>query len=52
MSFRRAAGDAIGEPVSPAQPSAFLRSLVTLPDQYAEAVLVAVDDINDETLGD
>ncbi|MFB6084776.1 MAG: hypothetical protein ABEJ94_11095 [Halorientalis sp.] len=50
MSFRRDVEDVIQEPVSPAQPSAFLRSLVKLTRRRAEAVQEAVDDIDDEDL--
>ena len=52
MGFRKDAEDVIEEPVSPAQPSAFLRSLVKLTKRDAEAVSDAVQEINDETLND
>jgi len=42
MSFRRDAEEMIEEPVSPAQPSAFLRSLVRLTERHADAVSEAV----------
>ena len=50
MSFRRDVEDVIQESVSPAQPSAFLRSLVKLTRRRAEAVQDAVDDIDDDDL--
>ncbi len=52
MSFRRDVEDVIQEPVSPAQPSAFLRSLVKLTRRRAQAVQEAVDDIDDENLAE
>ena len=52
MAFRRDVEDVIEEAVSPAQPSAFLRSLVTLTERRAEAVSDAIQDIDDETLDD
>jgi len=62
MSFRRDAEAMIEEPVSPAQPSAFLRSLVRLTERHADAVSAAVRQIdsggsdnkipNDESLDD
>ena len=52
MAFRKDVEDVIEEPVSPAQPSAFLRSLVKLTRRHADAVLDAVEDIDDETLND
>ncbi|WP_277543837.1 hypothetical protein [Haloarcula laminariae] len=45
MAFRKDVEDIIKEPVSPAQPSAFLRSLVKLTKRRAEAVLDAIQDI-------
>jgi len=50
MAFRRDVEDVIEEPVSPAQPSAFLRSLVTLTRRRAEAVGDAVAAIDDPAL--
>jgi hypothetical protein len=52
MTFRKDVEDVIEEPVSPAQPSAFLRSLVKLTQRHAEALSDAVEDIEDETLSD
>ncbi len=52
MAFRRDVEDVIEEAVSPAQPSAFLRALVTLTEQRAEAVSDAIQGIDDETLDD
>jgi hypothetical protein len=52
MEFRRDVEDVIEESVSPAQPSAFLRSLVKLTKRRAEAVSDATQDIDDETLND
>lgn len=52
MAFRKDVEDIIKEPVSPAQPSAFLRSLVKLTKRRAEAVSDAVRDIDDEALTD
>jgi hypothetical protein len=50
MAFRKDVEDIIEEPVSPAQPSAFLRSLVTLTKRHADAVSDATRDTDDETL--
>jgi hypothetical protein len=50
MAFRKDVEDIIEEPVSPAQPSAFLRSLVKLTKRHAEAVSDATRDTDDETL--
>jgi len=50
MSFRRDVEAVIEEPVSPAQPSAFLRSLVQLTERHADAVSDAVREIDDETV--
>jgi hypothetical protein len=52
MAFRKDVEDVIEEPVSPAQPSAFLRSLVKVTERHAEAVSDAVQGIDDETLTD
>ncbi|WP_267644065.1 hypothetical protein [Haloarchaeobius amylolyticus] len=52
MSFRKDVEDVIKEPVSPAQPSAFLRSLVKLTKRRAKAVSDAIQDIDDEALTD
>jgi hypothetical protein len=52
MAFRKDVEDIIEEPVSPAQPSAFLRSLVKLTNRRADAVSEAIQDIDDETLDD
>jgi hypothetical protein len=52
MAFRNDVEDVIEEPVSPAQPSAFLRSLVKLTKRRAEAVSDAIQDIDEETLTD
>ncbi|MFB6085957.1 MAG: hypothetical protein ABEJ84_04000 [Halodesulfurarchaeum sp.] len=52
MAFRMDVEDVIEEPVSPAQPSAFLRSLVKLTKRHAEAVSDAIQEIDDETLND
>lgn len=50
MAFRRDVEDEIEAPVSPAQPSAFLRSLVTLTQERAATLQGAVTDIDDATL--
>ncbi|GGN07474.1 hypothetical protein [Halarchaeum nitratireducens] len=50
MSFRADVEDVIGEPVSPAQPSAFLRSLVKLTERRAQALEDAVGEIDDDDL--
>ena len=50
LSFRRDVEDIIDEPVGPAQPSAFLRSLVALTDRRAAAVQTAVQGIDSERL--
>jgi hypothetical protein len=50
MAFRNDVEDVIEDSVSPAQPSAFLRSLVTLTKRHAEAVSDAIQDIDDEAL--
>ncbi|MFB6089593.1 MAG: hypothetical protein ABEJ97_00915 [Halobellus sp.] len=52
MEFRKDVEDVIEEPVSPAQPSAFLRSLVKLTKRRAEAVSDAIEDIEDESLNE
>ncbi|WP_336328618.1 hypothetical protein, partial [Halovenus sp. HT40] len=52
MAFRKDVEDVIEEPVSPAQPSAFLRSLVKLTQRHAVAVSDAVENIDDKTLND
>ncbi len=52
MAFRSDVEDVIEEPVSPAQPSAFLRSLVKLTKQRANAVDDAVAAIDDADLND
>ena len=52
MVFRKDVEDVIEEPVSPVQPSAFLRSLVKLTKRRAEAVGDATQDIDDEALND
>jgi hypothetical protein len=48
MSFRDDVADALGDPVSPAEPSAFLRALVDLSADRARAVRDAVDSPDDE----
>jgi len=50
MAFRRDVEDVIEEPVSPAQPSAFLRSLVELTRRRAGSVRNAVNDVDDPSL--
>jgi len=50
MSFREDVEDVIREPVSPAQPSAFLRSLVKLTKRRAQALEDAVNEIDDDDL--
>ena len=52
MTFRKDVEDVIEEPVSPAQPSAFLRSLVKLTKRRAKAVSDAIQDIDNEALTD
>ncbi|QDX40696.1 hypothetical protein [Salarchaeum sp. JOR-1] len=52
MSFRRDVEDVIEEPVSPAQPSAFLRSLVKLTKRRAQAVEDAIAEIDNESLNE
>ena len=52
MAFRKDVEDVIEEPVSPAQPSAFLRSLVKLTKRRAEAVSDAIQNIDNESLND
>jgi len=52
MAFRKDVEDVIEEPVSPAQPSALLRSLVRRTKQRAEAVSEAIQDIDDQRLND
>ncbi|MEF8841286.1 MAG: hypothetical protein V5A62_06615 [Haloarculaceae archaeon] len=48
MSFRDDVADALGVPVSPAEPSAFLRALVDLSADRTRAVRDAVDSPDDE----
>ncbi|MFB6143169.1 MAG: hypothetical protein ABEJ30_07485 [Halorientalis sp.] len=50
MTFRRDVESLLEEPVSPAQPSAFLRSLVDLTRRRAETVQSAVEDIDSDRL--
>lgn len=52
MSFRKDVEDIIKEPVSPAQPSAFLRSLVKYTKRRAEAVAETVNEIDDVQLNE
>ncbi|QLC32982.1 hypothetical protein EFA46_001750 [Halarchaeum sp. CBA1220] len=52
MAFREDVEEVIREPVSPAQPSAFLRSLVKLTKRRAQAVEDAVADIDDDELSE
>jgi hypothetical protein len=52
MAFRKDVEDVIERPISPAQPSAFLRSLVKLTNRHAEAVSDAVQEIDDEALNE
>lgn len=52
MRFRADVEDVIEEPVSPAQPSAFLRSLVKLTKRRAEAVRESVADVDDDDLSE
>jgi hypothetical protein len=52
MAFRKDVEDVIEEPVSPAQPSAFLRSLVTLTKRHTMALEDAIAHIDDDTLND
>ncbi len=52
MAFRKDVEDVIEEPVSPAQPSAFLRSIVKLTKRRAEAVSDAIQNIDNESLND
>jgi hypothetical protein len=48
MSFRDDVADALGDPVSPAEPSAFLRALVDHAGDRARAVREAVEDLDDD----
>ena len=52
MSFRKDVEDVIEESVSPAQPSAFLRSLVKLTERHTDALQSATADIDDDNLND
>ncbi|MFB6078840.1 MAG: hypothetical protein ABEJ80_07680 [Halarchaeum sp.] len=52
MAFREDVADVIEEPVSPTQPSAFLRSLVKLTKRRAEAVRDATGDVEDDQLNE
>jgi hypothetical protein len=52
MAFRKDVEAIIEDPVSPAQPSAFLRSLVKLTKQRANAVGDAVTELEDADLND
>jgi hypothetical protein len=52
MAFRKDVEDVIEEPVSPAQPSAFLRSLVKLTRRHTDALQNAIADIDDDNLHD
>ncbi|WP_436907490.1 hypothetical protein [Halosimplex marinum] len=52
MAFRKDVEDVIEEPVSPAQPSAFLRSLVKLTKRHTDALQDAIADIDDDNLND
>lgn len=52
MSFRKDVEKVIDEPVSPAQPSAFLRSLVKLTKRRAETVAETVKEIDDVELNE
>ncbi|GAB3691973.1 hypothetical protein GCM10028857_29990 [Salinarchaeum chitinilyticum] len=52
MAFRKDVEDVIEEPVSPAQPSAFLRAIVKLTKRQTDALQDAIATIDDETLND
>ncbi|MFB6109550.1 MAG: hypothetical protein ABEJ60_01575, partial [Halodesulfurarchaeum sp.] len=52
MEFRSDVEELIEESVSPAQPSAFLRSLVKLTKRRAEGVKEAIEDIDDAELNE
>ncbi|MEZ3144268.1 hypothetical protein [Halobaculum sp. MBLA0143] len=52
MAFRRDVESAIEESVSPAQPSAFLRSLVKLTERHSTALQDAIADVDDDELND
>jgi hypothetical protein len=52
MSFRKDVEGVIEEPVSPAQPSAFLRSLVKLTERHTDTLEEAIADIDDDNLND
>jgi hypothetical protein len=52
MAFRKDVEDVIKEPVSPAQPSAFLRSLVKLTKRHTDALQDVIADIDDDNLND
>ena len=52
MAFRKDVEDVIEEPVSPAQPSAFLRSIVKLTKRQTDALQDAIADIDDDNLND
>ncbi|NHX36891.1 MULTISPECIES: hypothetical protein [Halolamina] len=48
--FRSDVGDLLEDPISPTEPSAFLRSLVGATEQRAEDVASAVEDLEDDEL--
>ncbi|WP_435099910.1 hypothetical protein [Halarchaeum sp. P4] len=52
MAFRDDVADVVGEPVSPAQPSAFLRALVAVTQRRAETVGDAVAELDDGELAE
>ena len=52
MAFRKDVENVTEVPVSPAQPSAFLRSLVKLTKRHTDALQSASADIDDDTLND
>jgi hypothetical protein len=52
MAFRKDVEDVIEEPVSPAHPSAFLRSLVKITKRQTDALQDAIANIEDDALND
>jgi hypothetical protein len=52
LAFRERVADAVDAPVSPAEPSAFLRSLVRTTGEQAETVRAAVGDGSDPAVAD
>ncbi|MFW5949213.1 MAG: hypothetical protein ACOCSD_06405 [Halolamina sp.] len=52
MTFREDVADLLAEPVSPTEPSAFLRALVEATDRRAEDLAAAVEDLDEADLRD